>query len=129
MPATVSPLSEVTYPARSPVHRRGIFASRELLPGESFEVGVTHGTLLHSRLIDGFGPCPIHGRCYLLCIGDRSHFINHDPVNPNVVFVTDPRSAVVTVRILHRIPQDTELFADYGSSFTAFHTSSRTDAS
>ena len=122
VPANGLALRSVTYPAASSVHKRGIFASRDLLPGEIFGIGVTHGPRDYARILDGFGPCPVHSACFLLCIGDRSQHINHR-IDPNIAFIKGA-DGFIFARILQRIARDSELFADYGPDFTAFNTRS-----
>lgn len=106
----------------SPIHGKGVFATRDIEAGEI--VAVSHVTLLHhnEQLPELIATLefPWNEEYYALCLSDVGSFFNHDK-NFNVkVLYQDKESHTQTFSTTRGIQEGEELFIYYNDDFEEF---------
>ena len=107
-----------SYLDESPIHGIGVFAREDLLVGDCYGLGSTHGTAEDADFYDNFGRCPLHRDCFLLCLGCRGRWIN-DSNFPNVQFLVNDKAEVLC-KVLKIIRKDKEVVAKFGPGYTEY---------
>lgn len=106
----------------SPIHGKGVFATRDIEPGDV--LAVSHVTLLHhnEQLPELIATLefPWDDEYYALCLSDVGSFFNHDKNFNAMVLHQDKEALTQTFAATRSIKKGEEVFIYYNDDFEEF---------